>query len=224
MNDLTPLVQRHIANVFAALAGALVAATLGVVTYLYTHVSGSVAGLACLGFILWLAFDSDKENLKKRLMILAAFGFFKGIAIGGLVEVVLMVDASILVTATLGTTAIFLCFAGAALTAKRRSFFYLQGVLGSALMLMLVISLVSWFFPSALAFNIQLYGGLLVFCGYVVLDTQMMVEKAVMGSRDVAMDALDLFIDFIAIFVRICIILLKNAENKDKRNSNSKRR
>jgi len=219
MNDLSPAVQAHVCNVFVALAMTIFMAAAGVLAFLNTHFCGQgLTTCVCFGLIFWLAFDSNKANQQKRLAMLAGFGFFKGVALGGLVEVVLEVDPSILVTAFLATCAIFLCFAGAAFTAKRRSYFYLQGMLSSALTVMLITSLAAWLFPSArwLSFNLSLYGGLAVFCGYVVLDCQLLVEKAVLGSRDVAWDALDLFIDFVAIFVRICIILLKNAEKKDK--------
>lgn len=46
----------------------------------------------------------------------------------------LHVDPSILVTALLATTTVFVCFAGTALFAKRRSFLYLGGVLSSCVM------------------------------------------------------------------------------------------
>ncbi len=46
----------------------------------------------------------------------------------------LQVDPAILVTALLATTTVFVCFAGAALFSKRRSYLYLGGVLSSGLM------------------------------------------------------------------------------------------
>jgi len=217
MNDVSVDVQRHIGNVFAALAGMLFAAFFGVIGYLKMHVNPLIPFVGLLLGMLFLSYDTEKTNLKKRIPVLLAVGFCKGLAIGNLVEVVLFVDSSILITATLSTSAIFLCFCGAALTAKRRSFFYLQGFISAAASVMLVSSLVSFFAPSSFNYNLQLYGGLILFCGYVILDTQMMIEKAVQGSRDVAGHALELFLDFVSIFVKICIILLQNSEKKDKK-------
>jgi len=37
------------------------------------------------------------------------------------------------------------------------------------------------------------YAGLFMFCGYVVFDTQMIIEKASMGDKDVLKHTLDLF-------------------------------
>lgn len=44
----------------------------------------------------------------------------------------------------------------------------------------------------------------------------MIVERCEAGIPDVLRDALDLFVDFAAIFVRLLVILLRNAEQKKR--------
>ena len=110
--------------------------------------------------------------------------------------------------------------------AKRRSYLYLGGVLGSVITVMSMASIANIFFKSPLLLDVNLYVGLAVFCGYVVYDTQLMIERAALGSRDFAWHAAELFIDFISIFVRVLVIMLKNAAKKNqqeaaRRNSNS---
>lgn len=51
--------------------------------------------------------------------------------------------------------------------------------------------------------------------GYVLFDTQIIIEKAEGGDRDYVRGALDLFVDAVAIFVRVLVILLRSAEKKD---------
>lgn len=60
-------------------------------------------------------------------------------------------------------------------------------------------------------FILQLYFGLLVFVGYIVVDTQDIIEKAHFGDLDYVKHALTLFTDFAAVFVRILIIMVSRA-------------
>jgi len=83
----------------------------------------------------------------------------------------------------------------------------------------------TWFFGGrALMFQAELYVGLLVFVGYILVDTQMIIEKAYEGVRkDHVKDALDLFVDFMAIFVRVLVILIRSQEKKEERRERKRR-
>ncbi|MBA0652106.1 hypothetical protein Goklo_019387 [Gossypium klotzschianum] len=62
-----------------------------------------------------------------------------------------------------------------------------------------------------------IYLGLLVFVGYMIVDTQDIIEKAHLGDLDYVKHALTLFTDFVAVFVRILIIMLKNSAEKSEK-------
>ena len=53
---------------------------------------------------------------------------------------------------------------------------------------------------------------------------QVIVEKAESGNTDHIKHALDLFVDFVAIFVRILVIMLQNAERREEKSDSRRRR
>lgn len=129
---------------------------------------------------------------------------------------------SIILTAFVGTVCIFASFSAFSMFAERRTFMYLGGFLSSALTIMMWMSIANMFFRMPLIMNIQLYFGLLVFIGFVVFDTQLIIEKAAQGNTDYVRHTLELFLDFVNIFIRLLVILSKNSESKKKSN-NSRR-
>lgn len=208
--------QRHLARVYASLALTVVAAAAGSYLHVLTHVGGGLTALVGVGLMLWLAADSDKQNYPKRLAILGGFGLMKGLSIGGLVHALVQEDPSLLVLAFLGTVVVFASFSVGAMLSARRSLLYLRATLSSALSLLLLLSLVHLFFPSDLVVSTSLYAGLLMFVGYVAVDTQLIIERAGSGDADYVWHALELFIDFVGIFVRIAVILLRK-ERKERK-------
>lgn len=58
------------------------------------------------------------------------------------------------------------------------------------------------------SYGLQLYFGLLVFLGYMVFDTQEIIERAHGGDMDYIKHALTLFTDFVAVLVRILVIMV----------------
>ncbi|KAL8216406.1 hypothetical protein R6Q57_023243 [Mikania cordata] len=101
--------------------------------------------------------------------------------------------------------------------AKRREYLYLGGFLSSCVSILLWLHFASSIFGGSLSLNIMLYSGLLVFVGYMVYDTQDIIEKAHLGDLDYVSHALTLFIDFIAVFLRILVITLKNSDDREER-------
>lgn len=216
--DLDPRVQKHLTRVYATLTLALVVAALGTTANLVLHIGGWLTTLAAFGSLMWLVMTpATPANLNKRYGLLGAFAFCQGTAIGPLIGMALDVNPAIVLTAVLGTSLVFGCFSAAALTTRRRSYLFLGGYLSSAITGFMALRLASWAFGgSVFAFNMELYIGLLVFAGYVLFDTQLIVERCAAGSTDHVKHALDLFVDFMAILVRVLIILMKNNEKREQ--------
>ncbi|XP_042493713.1 bax inhibitor 1-like [Macadamia integrifolia] len=106
----------------------------------------------------------------------------------------------------------------AAMLAKRREYLYLGGLLSSGLSILFWLHFASSIFGGSTAlFQFELYFGLLLFVGYIVVDTQEIIERAHLGELDYVKHSLTLFTDFAAVFVRILIIMLKHAAEKDQK-------
>jgi FtsH-binding integral membrane protein len=218
-NDITPGVQKHLIRVYWSLLLCVIASTIGIWLHMkFGYGGGWITLLGGLGLAMWIQNDPNKSEINRRLAILCGFGLLQGMYIGPLVNIVAHINPAIILTAFFGTTIIFGCFSMAAIVSKRRSYLYLGGILSSALTLMFFLGIANIFFGSEQIYNLQLYGGLIMFSGYVIFDTQLILEKAINGDGDFVGHAMSLFIDFIAIFVRLLIILAKNSEKKDKKN------
>lgn len=225
LNRLSVPVQQHLLKVYQTLTAALAVAGVGVYLHLLWGFGGLLTGLGALAVTIWLmATPSSPSEEGKRLKLLASAAFLHGASIGPLVGHVIDIDSSILVTAFVGTACIFACFSGAALLARRRELLFLGGILSSAVSLLLWLGVASFFFGGSSAyFAIELYGGLLVFIGYVLFDTQMIIERADLGDFDYVKHSMDLFVDFIGLFVRLLIILAKNSGQKAERERKQKK-
>jgi len=227
-SNLSLKAQNHLVAVYKTLCVMLLLATFGVLIQIKLQVDIMFCGIAAVGFLMWLIFTPfqayNPKQQQKRLILLGTVAFLKGTAIGPLVHLAMTIDPTIVFTALAGTALIFGCFSAAAMCAKRRSYLYLIGFLSSAASLLCLLSLVNLFLRSSELQLVQVYGGLMVFCGYVVYDTQLIIVKADQPNPDYIQCALELFIDFAAIFVRILIILLRNSQSKQENKRRGDRR
>lgn len=198
----------------------MLAAGAGAVTFFLTAFHAGF--LAVIGSLILLfalaATPHTPENLKKRLGMLCGFGFCTGMSLGPLLDVVIDINPSIIPTAFLGTCVIFACFSLAALYSERRAWLFLGGPLMSGLSLLVLILLFNMFLGSYMAFQFQLYFGLLLFCGFILFDTQLIVERFNAGNNDYIWHSIDLFLDFVNIFRRLLIILASKEKKKSSRN------
>ncbi|KZV53282.1 Bax inhibitor [Dorcoceras hygrometricum] len=215
--QISPVVQNHLKQVYLSLCCALVASAVGAYLHILLNIGGFLTTIGCMGSIIWVLSVPQYEE-KKRMSLLMAAALFEGASIGPLIELAIEFDPSIVVSAFVGCAVAFGCFSAAAMVARRREYLYLGGLLSSGLSILFWLHFASSIFGGSMAlFKFELYFGLLVFVGYIVVDTQDIIEKAHLGDLDYVKHALTLFTDFVAVFVRVLIIMLKNASEKEEK-------
>ena len=87
---------------------------------------------------------------------------------------------------------------------------------------MVLYRLAGWLFGFR-AFNLgYLMFGLFLACLYIIYDTQVIIERAENGDKDVPTHTMTLFVDLFELFIRILSILIEL--NKDKERDDRRRR
>ncbi|XP_057417548.1 bax inhibitor 1-like [Lotus japonicus] len=220
--EISPIVQNHIKQVYFTLCVAVAASAVGVYLHVLWNIGGFLTTVASIGSMIWFLSTPPSEE-RKRVSLLLSSAMFQGASIGPLIDVALAIDPSVIFSAFVATSLAFACFSAAALVARRREYLYLGGLLSSGLSILMWLHFASSVFGGSTAlFKFELYFGLLVFVGYIIVDTQEIIERAHFGDLDYVKHALTLFTDLAAIFVRILIIMLKNSAEKNE--SKKKRR
>lgn len=213
-------VRTHLVNVYACLTVSMIAAAIGAYVHLFTNFlsAGLFTTLGATGLLLALMYTQDNgKNRSLRISYLVGFTFFTGLGIGPVLEYVIHVDPSIIPTAFLASTLVFTSFSLSAIFAERGKWLYLGGTLMSLLSVLMCLSLANLFLGSDLIFKSYLYLGLALMSGFVLYDTQLIMEKRRAGDKDFIAHSVDLFVDFIGIFRRLLIILAQKEQGSKKR-------
>lgn len=219
-NRLEAPVRQHLKNVYGCLSLSTVSAGVGAYVHMYTYLmqAGLLSTIGALGLIFALICTPDNgKNRSLRLGYLLGFSFLTGLGMGPLLEIAISVDPSIVVTALVGTTVVFVSFSLAAMFARQGQYLYLGGTLISMLNIMVLFSLANIFFRSQWIYQTHLYLGLFLMCGFIVYDTQLIIEKNRMGSKDYIAHSLDLFLDFINVFRHLLVILTQKEQRNNKK-------
>jgi len=210
-------VKQHLQRVYTTMGLALIACAMGSylhMAHIFTAGILTLVGTIASGLGIFLM-AATQENQGKRFALLMTFAALCGVSQGPLLDIVVLVDPSIVMTALMATALVFICFSACALLSNDRKWLAIGGLLMSGLSLMLVLSLMNMFLRSQLIYEMKLYFGLALFCGFILYDTQLIVEKRRRGDDDFIGHCVMLFLDFIDIF-RNLLILLTNKETSSR--------
>ena len=84
-----------------------------------------------------------------------------------------------------------------------------------------------WVFSnSSLLYNVHLYMGFIAMCGFVLYDTQRIIDRLSHQGKtvDYVQHALTLFTDMVGMFVRLLVILAKHHQKKKSDDRKRERR
>jgi FtsH-binding integral membrane protein len=226
-HDLRPSVKDHLTKVYATLSCMLGATSIGIwlsITDEY-YPGPFLSFFLTFGSICGLFFTYDyPDSSSLRQGLLLTFCLCQGFSLSPLIDHAVDVDPSIILMAAVSTFLVFASFTLCSLFSKRRSHLYLGSILSSATFILFGSSILNSYFYFRGLYMLQLYGGLIIFCLYVLYDTQKIIEQANRGNKKVINHALGLFIDVVAIFVRIVHILINNHYENQRKKARKERR
>lgn len=215
-----PAVKQHLRNVYGCLALSTMSAAAGASVHMYTDFlqAGFLTSIgAIVTFFMLIMTPDNGKNTKQRLAYLLAFAGLTGLGLGPVLEMVIMINPSIIVTALLGTFVVFTSFTLCALFAESGRWLFLAAPLVNIMSYMMLAGLANIFIGSQIIYNIQILVGLGIMVCFVLYDTQAIIEKRRLGNKDFITHSLDLFVDLIGIFRRIIQILLQKEEYERRR-------
>uniref|UniRef100_A0A6B2LFS9 Bax inhibitor 1 n=1 Tax=Arcella intermedia TaxID=1963864 RepID=A0A6B2LFS9_9EUKA len=222
MGDISIETHNHLKKVYGTLLYCCACAAVG--AWSSPSLSQGAAllcfllGIALLALLAAIPHDPTKTQWP-RLALLGAFAAAQGVAIGPLIAIVhLHYGQDIILAALLIAASAFLALTLLALCTPRRALIFLLAPLLAGLQLLLLFSFVNVFAGSDFLFAVGVYMGLMVFLGFVAVDTQLMVERAEGGERDYVWQAVGLFLDLLNVFVRVVVVLarLRDGESRER--------
>ncbi|KAI8829433.1 inhibitor of apoptosis-promoting Bax1-domain-containing protein [Chytriomyces cf. hyalinus JEL632] len=180
----------------------------------------SIGGLVVTVGAMFATLYTDPANTTQKHLLFASFAVAKGAMLSSL----FLLNPAILIRAGVYSAAIVGSLSWVAATSKSDRFLYLGGPLFGGLCIVAVSSLGAAFLPATSVampwlYSISLYGGLALFGGFVLYDTQKVIKHGQLASkgvvkRDAVNESVSLYLDFINIFVRLVQILAMGGNKK----------
>lgn len=181
-------------------------------------ISGFFMSLLSFMFTIYLVFQiSNKSNSEDmRMFYLGGLAFQMGYLVGPFINHMIEVEPMIVVQALLYTGAAFTSFSLISLCSKRRSYLFLGSIIATVIQAMILNNLIRWLTGYGFYGMPYLLGGLFLSCLYIIYDTQIIIERAERGDKDVPVHTMLLFVDLFDLFIKILRILAELNKNKDE--------
>jgi Bax inhibitor 1 len=222
--DISPKTQSHLTRVYTMLMACSLVCAFGMWVNTATFIHGFFMNLLSIILSVYLIYQvSNRSNSEEtRMMFLGAFAFQLGFLVGPAMHLFMDIQPKLVYQALLYTACAFTSFSAISLFCKRRSMLFLGGIIATMVQCMILYRLMGWLTGWATFGLPYMMISLFIACLYIIYDTQVIVERAERGDKDVPTHTMMLFIDLFELFIRILQILMEL--NKDKDDDRRRRR
>jgi len=203
--DISEKTQAHLTRVYSLLLVCTLVCAAGMKANATFVVSGFFLHLASIILSVYLVYQvANKRNSEDmRMLYLAGLAFQLGFLIGPAIHMIYAFHPEILTQAVLYTATAFTSFSLISLFSKRRSMLFVGSIIVTLVQGLLLYRLFGWLLGYSYMNMVYLMVGLLTACLYVIYDTQLIIERAEHGDKDVISHTMLLFIDLFDLFVKI---------------------
>lgn len=159
-----------------------------------------------------------QEKFWKRTL-LYCLGFSKGVFIGDFINTLETFNPGSIRLAMTVSIVIFSTLSLLSGKIHNRFGLYFSSIIFSCINFMVLFHLMQYFFDIfSINFIITFdtYFGIVLFSLYICYDTQKIIYDANRNLRDIEYHTLELFLDFINIFIRLFTMIIKSNKNKKK--------
>lgn len=224
MADISPKTQAHLTKVYTTLLACVLVCATGMWINASFFLNGFLVSILSIILSVYLIIQvSNRTNSEtSRLYYLAGLAFQLGFLAGPGIHYLAEFQPKLLITALLYTSMAFVSFSALSMFSKRRSYLFLGGIIMTLMQCMMLYRLIGWLTGYGSFGITYLMFGLFIACLYIIYDTQVIIERAERGDKDVPTHTMLLFVDLFDLFIKIVRILqeLQNKEDDRRRRRN----
>jgi growth hormone-inducible transmembrane protein len=208
---MNPVVQSRVQSALAYFGSGLAMTGASVALFRYTSLAYANPLLLFIPTIAALIGTQMLNYHTQGPLKHAAWGAFCGLEGLALAPLINMAGMPIVFNAMAATGTMMGLLAAYAYNSPTSDFLSWQGGLTMGLCGLIGVSVVNMFWPSPLMTTLSLYGGLLLFGGFVLYDTQKLIHNAShRPAWDPINESISIYLDAIIIFQKFLIIFMGN--------------
>lgn len=219
-----PTVQ-HLKNVYGCFSVSILAAIAAIFT-IGKHLNDIlfIAIIATVGsFMFFLSLliipDIPDKNRALRFTFLLGYSGFSGINLTNVFKDLMRQNPILILTAFLDTVLIFSALSSCAILSEKGRWLFLGLPMTILLFFLIVVSFANVVGKSGVISKAIIYLSLFAFCGLVLYDTQVILDRFLKEDEDFIRHTMDIFTDFIGIYRRILILGRKDELEEGDRQS-----